>query len=303
MTARIQVRRPKISLEGRLDPSALADLGERWILSWLRDRLAGNDPYCPLDRRVDEGPDTKVVALLRSAGPLHPASRAIGRASLRLLEEAATQSAEPTAFFISLLRVCQRVTLPDVESWFSKFVGELAEHPQRTESQWGQATKEILYAALQQLRGALGSRVHASWQRLLSYPEYTTLSLIALSPSFKEEVEHLSAWWDACPAGDRHRELRQGITRAWKLEGTERLREILTGKWFGLPSDLRDTINQILRDLMLAPIGPCSAASVRRAIVNAGQRNQLVMSREKNHYIPVYGSQPPLESNVSPDSA
>jgi hypothetical protein len=291
MSARREVRTPRIAADGSLDPGALADLGDRWILSWLRDRLAGNDPYWPLDRRIDEDPDAKVVALVRSAGSLHPASRSIGRASLRLFEEVAKQPAEPPAFFASLLRVCQRVRLPDVEPWFSAFVGELALHPREAEAQWGKGpTLEVLYAAIQQLRGAPGSRVHASWQRLLTSPNYTTHALIALSTSFNEEMEHLSAWWHACPPGDRRRELRQGITRAWKLEGTESLREILTGKWSALPANLRGTINQILIELKLAPIGLHSAESVCRAIGNAGQRPELVLGREAERHMALHGS-------------
>jgi hypothetical protein len=291
MSKRRQIRTPRIAADGRLDADALADMGERWILSWLRERLAGNDPYCPLDRRIDEDPDAKVVALVRSAGPLHRASRSIGLASLRLLDEAAKQPAEPPTYFVSLLRVCQRVMLSGVEPWFSAFVSELAGHPQETEAKWGRGpTHEILYAAIQQLRGMRGSQVHASWQQLLTYPEYTTHALIALSPSFKEEMEHLAAWWEACPPGDRRQELRQGITRAWKLEGTERLREILTGKWSALPANLRGTINQILVELKLAPIGLHPARSVCRAIGKAAQRPEVVLSRETARYVATHGS-------------
>ena len=129
MSAKTEALTRIIGADGNLDADALADLGESWILSWLRERLAGKDPYSPLDRRYDEDPDAKVVDLLRSAGPLHPASRSIGRASLRLLMEAAKRPAEPPAFLASLLRVCQQVRLPDTEPWFFAFVDKLAEDP------------------------------------------------------------------------------------------------------------------------------------------------------------------------------
>jgi hypothetical protein len=260
-------------------------MGERWILSWLRARLAGKDPYWPLDRRSDEDPDAKLVSLLRSAGPLHPASRSIGRASLHLLREAVQRPAEPPAFFASLLRLCQQVTLPDVEPWFSALINELAEDPRETEARWGSGpTKEIIYAALQQTRGARDPRLHDSWEQLLTVPKYTTQALIALSPSFETEVRYFPAWWDACPPEDRPRELRQAITRAWKLEGDQRLRKILSTKWLALPGGLRDEINMVFSELRLQPIDLRMAAPVSRAIPDAGQRPDLVLSRERERY-------------------
>jgi hypothetical protein len=267
-------------------------MGERWILSWLRSRLAGKDPYWPLDRRSDEDPDAKLVLMLRSAGPLHPASRSIGRAGLQLLKEAIVQRpAEPPAFFASLLRLCQQVPLPDVEPWFAALINELAEDPRETETRWGSApTKEIVYAALQQTRGARDPRLRDSWQQLLIVPKYTTQALIALSPSFETEVNYLPAWWDACPPEDRPRELRQAITRAWKLEGDQPLREILSAKWLGLPGGLRNEINMILSDLRLQPIDSRAPAPVSRAIPDAGQRPDLVLSRERERYSASHGS-------------
>ena len=131
----------------------------------------------------------------------------------------------------------------------------LAQNPPAVEARWNKgAVLEILYAALQQARGAPGSTVHAAWRRLLMLPRYTTHALIALSPSFEAEVEHLAIWWEHCPARDRPRELRQRITRAWKTDGEQRLREALSSRWAALPDTIRRSINIILGKLGFAPI-------------------------------------------------
>lgn len=285
MSARRASPRPHIAPDGNLDPESLADMGQRWILGWLRARLAGKDPILPLDPRSDEDPDARIVSLLRSAGPLHPGSRAIGRACLRLLEEAAADPAQLPVYFASLLRLCQQVRIPDTEPWFAAFVNELARCPEALARRWSRGlTREILYAALRQPRSVPASPVQASWRRLLEIPEYTTFALIALSPSWEAEMEHLPTWWSACPASERSRELRQEITRAWKAEGEQRLREVLSSAWHGLPVALRAGVNSVLSALRLAPIDPAFTAAVGRAILNAALRPQEVLSRDARLY-------------------
>jgi hypothetical protein len=272
---------PRLEEDGSLDPNSLADMGERWILAWLRDRLAGEDPYLPIDRRSGEDPDAKVVGLLRSAGPRHPASRLIGRASARLLREAEKHAPELPAYFASLLRLCQQVGIPDTEAWFANFVNSLAAGPGAVAARWRDGpVVELLYAAVKQARGEPGSALHASWRKLLLLPRYTTHALIALGPSFEAEMDYLPAWWQACPLKDRPRELRQRITRAAKLEGDQRLREVLLARWYMLPADMRGSIDVLLAKLGLAPIANSEPAHIARAIRNAGQRREFVLAHE-----------------------
>jgi hypothetical protein len=277
---------PTINPEGTLEPASLAEMGERWVLSWLRERLAGRDPYLPLDRRSGEDPDALVVGLLRSAGPLEPASRLIGRASLRLLREAEEQAPSPPAFLASLLRICQQARLPDTEEWFAAFVEKLADDAAAVEARWSKnLLAEIVYAAIQQTRATPGSAGQASWLKLLRLPRFTTYALIALSSSFEAEVEHLAEWWQACPAAERTRELRQRITRAAKLQGDQRLREVLSAKWTVLPAGLRTAIDGVLGKLGMAALSTCEEEDghVGRAIRNAALKPELVLQEARRH--------------------
>jgi hypothetical protein len=276
---------PVIGPDGSLDPSSLADMGERWVLSWLRERLAGRDPHLPLDRRSGEDPDAKVVGLLRSAGPLHPASRLIGKAIARLLREAGEQSQNPPDYLASLLRVCQQARIPDTDSWFSVFVERLAEDPAAVEAQWSSASLgEIIYAAIQQVRGTPSSPIHAAWVRLLRQPRYTTQALIALSSSFEIELDYLALWWLACPAGERARELRRRMARALALEGDEKIREALSARWSDLPASLQHALDVVLGQLGVAEVRAHANSHCGRAIRNAAQRPDLVLSAESQRY-------------------
>jgi hypothetical protein len=277
--------------DGTLDPGCLEGMGERWVLNWLRERLSGSDPYLPLDLRSGEDPDARVVGLLRSAGPLHPASRSIGRASAHLLAESEQHPSEPPAYFSSLLRLSQQVRLPDAEAWFGAFVGDLAQNPGRVEALWGaDSVQQMVYASIRQVRGEPGSAIHSAWLRLLTSPRYSTMALLALSPSFEVEVKHLATWWNACPASERPRELRQRIGRAVKLLGDSQVRELLLGTWTTFPASLRSAVNVALGKLRVPAIPSEADASRVRAIRNAGQQSALVLQAETERYQAAHGS-------------
>lgn len=268
----------ELSQDGSLDPGSLAKMGERWVLTWLRERLSGNDPYLPLDRRSGEDPDALVVGLLRLAGPLDPASRLLGRAASRLLEEASEQAEKPPAFLGPLMRMCQQVRLPDTEPWFGAFLEALAHDRNAVEVRWnGQWLGEILYGAIVQAPGNSSQAVHAAWLELLRYPRYTTQALIALGSSFEAEIKHLPTWWQACPAAERGRELWRTLSRAVKLEGEDRVRELLSAEWFDLPRNLRDVINGVLARLEIETVHSHSNGRGEHAIVNAGWRREILL--------------------------
>src|SRR5690242_15204113 len=89
---------------GHIDPEWLGKAGLRVVGAWLRDRLAGHDPYQPIDVRVDEDPESFVAEVVRSVGVQHPASAAIAVSVLRLLDETRKPSVKP-AFFPRLIRL------------------------------------------------------------------------------------------------------------------------------------------------------------------------------------------------------
>jgi putative nucleotidyltransferase with HDIG domain len=268
----------ELSQDGSLDPVSLAQMGERWVLTWLRERLSGNDPHLPLDRRSGEDPDALVVGLLRSAGPLDPASRLVGRAAARLLEAAGAEATAP-AFLGPLLRLCQQVRLPDTEPWFGTFVEQLAHDHNAVEVRWGgKWIDEILYGAIMQAPGVSSSAVRPAWLELLSSPRYTTQALMTLGSWFEAELEHLATWWQACPEAERGRELWQTISRAVKLEGGDRVRELLSAQWADLPQDLLDAINDALARLEIASIQSPSNGRGEHAIVHAGGGKDISVS-------------------------
>ena len=264
--------------DGSLDPRSLADMGERWVSDWLRDRLAGKDHYLPVDRRSGEDPEALVVGLVRLSGPIHPASRLIGSVAARLLEEGASQSVAPPAFFGALLRLCQQVRLPDTQSWFSSFVQSLAKDSAAVEASWNADTiSEILFAAVTQVPGNTNSAARAAWLDLLRAPRYTTLALTALGPSFQGEVEHLADWWQACPAAERSRELRWIISRAVKLEGEDRIRRILSSRISSFTASLRMAINTAFVKLRLGSFCDHKGAHSASPIRNAAWKRELLL--------------------------
>jgi hypothetical protein len=264
--------------DGSLDPRPLAAMGERWILSWLRDRLSGKDPYLPLDRRSGEDPDALLAGLVRAAGPLDPVSRLIGGAAARLLAEAADHGGAPPAFLPALLRLCQQVRLPDTGPWFSAFVQALAKDQPTVEGCWQAGSiDEVLYGALKQAPGIPGSAAHDGWLALLRSPRYTTYALMALGSSLEAEISHLPTWWETCPARERPRELWRTISRAVKLEGGDRVRGVLAARWSELPAGLRNAIDVALRKLGVATIGRQGNSHGRHPIDKAGWKPELLL--------------------------
>ncbi len=263
-------------------------MGERWVLGWLRARLEGQDPYLPLDRRSDEDPEARVVGLLRSAGPLDPASRMIGRASHRLLSEASDSGQEPPPFLGPLLRLCQQVQVPDTEAWFIRFVQDLAADPAAMETRWGKALlSELVYAAIQQARATPSTAIHAAWEQLLGLRPYSTQALIALASSFEIEGGYLARWWSVCLPQERARELRHRLSRAAKLEGSQHVREILLARWPSLPSALQTAINAVLPRLGIAAVSVFDHRHGGRALLDVAWKPEIVLARESNRHAAV----------------
>ena len=271
--------------DGSIDPDCLEQAGLDWIKHWLERRLAGNDPYLPLDKRYDEDPDAVVVALLRKAGLAHPAAMLISRAVYSLLASAERSAPNLPAYFRNLLRICQEVRLPQTSDWFTGQLSHIANDPVEAEAHWGghDPTKEIVYAVMVQSPGLRTAASHVFWKALLAVPDFATLALGGLSRSFADELSYLAAWWRSCPVGQRSRELHQIVFTALKTEGKERVLSLLGECGKRLPKDLKNALNFALSENGIEAAFSRSAErysandSLWGAITGAGQKRELVL--------------------------
>lgn len=239
---------PRRRADGTLDPECLEQMGPDWLTGWMRERLSGRDPWFPLDRRSDEDPESFIVGLLRGLGLGHPLVPLLGRAALRLLEEAAAAAPSPPSFLRSLLRLCQQTALPATAAWFAAELETLAARPEIFASRWPERAlaDEILFGALRQSPGWPGSPARPAWETLLAQPETTTFALSALGTSFQEQVSHLAVWWEACPQDEREIELSQLIFAAVNAEGPDEARDVLA-QARSFPPELRHAIDRELQ--------------------------------------------------------
>jgi hypothetical protein len=270
---------------GRLDPDWLGAAGLGFVRAWLASRLAGSDPYQPVDTRIDEDPDAFVVELLREVGAHHPAFEVIARAVLQLLDEARGAAPEVPAYFRGLLRICQQVRLPQTSGWFGEEMDALAREMNRREEQWGgyEAGKEIAYAAVTQAPGLTVAASRAAWERLLGVPRYATIAFIALSQTFSDQVRHLGRWWAACEAGERGRELAQLLDSALRREGEARVRSLLASHVASLPRDLEQEIDAVFRGLQLREVfvwRRTNGRALTSAIDGAARKRRYVLEQD-----------------------
>jgi hypothetical protein len=275
--------------DGRLDPDWLGSAGLGFVRTWLLGRLAGNDPYQPLDARTGEDPDAFVVGLLREVGAHHPAFDVIARAMLQLLDEAAEAPAVPP-YLGSLLRICQQVRLPQASTWFAEKLGALARDvgkQNRREERWGgyETAKEIAYAAVVQSPGLAGAASRPAWERLLEVPRYTTIAFLALSRTFPDQARHLGQWWRTCNADERDRELEQLLDSALRDEGEARVRALLREHASSLPPELKHAVDATLRRLGGSEVFVPSRTKGRNytsAIDGAGLQRKYVLAEQRD---------------------
>lgn len=275
-----------IRSDGTIDPECIEQAGLRWVKNWLARRLSGEDPFSPLDRRVDEDPEALVVALLRDAGLKHPASSIISRTVLYLLDRSAEKAPDVPPYFGATLRLCQQVRLPDAGAWFAQELALLAKAPAKTEERWGgyETTKAIVYAAAVQSPGLPSAASRKSWLALLNIPRYSTLALAGLCCSFQDRVDHLRLWWQKCPADQRPLELDQMIFTGLKTEGEATVMAALAASGASFPSGLKSAVNSALQSngartlFRNATTGLQSREALWGAISNAAQRPDLVLA-------------------------
>jgi len=228
--------------------------GLRWVKQWLEARLAGSDPYFPLDTRTDEDPEAFVVAVLRDAGFQHPASELISRAVLDLLDRSRSMAPRKPAYFEALIGLCQRVVLPQAGTWFTEAIEQLAQVTEDFERRWGgpERVREIVFAAIVQAPGLPPAASRQSWLRLMSIPRYATLALLGLGGSFEDRLKHLTDWWASCAAEERDRELNQMMFSALKThagqDGRDSVQDILRSGGWSYPRPLKEAINRALRE-------------------------------------------------------
>ena len=236
--------------DGTIDPECIEQAGLRWVKTWLARRLSGDDPFVPLDKRVDEDPDTLVVGLLRDAGLAHPASSLVSKAILSFLDQSAKRAPNVPPFFANTLRLCQQIRIPDTSTWFTDQLAQIAKAPARTEKRWGgiERTKEIIYAGAVQSPGLPSAASKKEWQALLKVPQYATLALAGLCRSFEDHVAHMKTWWRTCPAEERELELNQILFTALKTESEKAVLAILRSSGESFPTDLKGAINRALRE-------------------------------------------------------
>lgn len=278
--------KPEFRDDGTLDPVCLEQAGLRWVKQWLEARFSGHDPYFPIDKHVDEDPDALVVAILRDAGLAHPASDLISQAVLRMLDEARATAPKTLAFFSDLLRLCQRIRIPQAGRWFAEELQNLATASQKTEDRWGsyEQTKEIVFAAIVQAPGMPTSGSQGSWLALLAEARYATLALLGLGMSFQEQASHLKEWWVSCRVSERQQELNQLFFTALKTEGEESVLSILKPFVSSFPRDLRDAVDAGLqangaKPAFAEPVAPtASLRSLWRAVSGAARKPQLVLA-------------------------
>lgn len=236
--------------DGTIDPECIEQAGLRWVKTWLARRLAGDDPFMPLDKRVDEDPDALIIGLLRDAGLAHPASSLISKAILSLLDQSAKSAPNVPPFFSNTLRLCQQIRIPYTSTWFTDQLRQIAKDPKRTEKRWGgvEKTKEIIYAGAVQSPGLPSAASKKAWQALLKIPQYATLALAGLCRSFEDHVAHMKTWWRTCPAEERELELNQILFTALKTESEKAVLAILRSSGESFPADLKGAINRALRE-------------------------------------------------------
>jgi hypothetical protein len=234
--------------DGEIDLAAFERAGLQWVRRWVKARLSGSDPYFRRDVRVDEDPETLLVQLLREAGPAHPASELIGQALLSLLDEARTATGALSESFEGALRLCAQVRVPETGSWFTEEVQRLGGDPGGYEQHWGglETMKSILRAAQLQAPGLPGAVVLPAWRRLLEVPRYSTLALLGLGSTLRQQVPFLAQWFRACPSEQVGRELEHMVFITSQREGQESLRELLAAGWGGFPPPLREAFNTAL---------------------------------------------------------
>jgi len=246
--------RPTVRKDGTLDPACFLQAGLRWVKQWLEARLSGSDPYFPIDTRYDEDPEAFVASILRDAGTDSPGAAILCRAALQLLDRARDLAPRVPPYFKSLLRLCQRLSLPQAASWFTEELATLAGDPDAADRRWGgyDHAKEIVYAALVQTPGLPTAASHESWLALMKTPRYATLALLGAGTSLREKALHLREWWHSCPATDRERDLDQMIFTALKTHagrnGDNTVQSILRSVGQPYPHDLKDAIDRALQE-------------------------------------------------------
>jgi len=242
--------KPVFRGDGTIDPQCIEQAGLRWVKTWLARRLSGDDPFVPLDKRVDEDPDALIVGLLRDAGLAHPSSALISKAVLSLLDQSAERAPDVPPYFGNTLRLCQQVRIPDASVWFTDQLTKIAKAPARMEKHWGgiEKTKEILYAAVVQSPGLPSAASLKAWQTLLKVSQYTTLALAGLSRSFDDQVHHMKSWWRNCSPEERELELNQMVFTGLKTDGEKTVLAILKTSGESFTSDLKDAINRALTE-------------------------------------------------------
>lgn len=272
--------------DGTVDPDCIEQAGLRWVKTWLARRLSGEDPFVPLDQRVDEDPDALVVGLLRDAGLAHPASSLISKAILSFLDQAAKNAPDVPPFFANTMRLCQLVRLPDTSTWFADHLARIANAPARAEKRWGgiEKTKEILYAGAVQAPGLPSAASRKAWQALLKIPQYATLALAGLSRSFEDQVAHMKTWWRTCSAEERELELNQMVFTGLKTESEKAVLAILKSSGESFPTDLKEAINRALREngsrvaFSDSAEEKYSREALWGAIMGAGQKPEYVLA-------------------------
>lgn len=272
--------------DGTIDPQCIEQAGLRWVKTWLVRRLSGDDPFVPLDKRVDEDPDALVVGLLRDAGLAHPASSLISKAVLSLLDQSAKRAPEVPPYFSNTLRLCQQVRIPDTSTWFTDQLAQIAKAPARAEKRWGgiEGTKEIVYAGAVQAPGLPSAASRKAWQDLLKVPQYATLALTGLCRSFEDQVTHMKPWWRRCPTTERDLELNQMLFTGLKTESEKAVLAILKSSGGSFPADLKEAINRALRENGSRVVFSDSAEqnhsreALWGAIKGAGQKSQYVLA-------------------------
>jgi hypothetical protein len=270
---------PTLREDGTFDPDSLERAGLRWVTAWLKGRLSGRDPYLPIDRRGGEDPEALVVAILRDAGTAHPATELIARALLALLDEARTCAPEIPSYLKPALRICQQVRLPQASSWFTEELKKLANDPETLEARWGEkVVREILYAASLQSPGLPQAASHESWLALLMVPRYATLAWAGLGSSFRQQLVHITIWWQSCPAAKRKAEIDHFVFMGLKTESDEVTRRLLISAGALWPQDLKSAINVAFRRQGFVEVFSCQSQSMRSAILGAARKPEIVLA-------------------------
>lgn len=267
---------PEIFREGRLDADVIAAGGDEWVAAWLRARFTRVDPHVPLSKRGDEDAEAVIVDLCRRHGARAEVTQTIGRAALMLLDEiganADTEFAEP------LLRLCQRVVLPAVGSWFIEQMSKLEKRETGNAVQQDLA-QEILLAAVTQVPPQTGSASEEIWLRLIDRPQFATVSWYALGRNLPDRLRHVVRWWNAASALDRAHEIKYLLFVGMRDNEPDDFLEFLHTSGATWPGDLRDAFDRELEQLGTSPIFRDSAGSttLRSAIDGAARQRRFVL--------------------------